>query len=132
MCNQEMELEKAKVHLETLRQIIWARYSIISTTSMLSAAILVIATFNPQLLALSLCATKILVVILLALIPISLIDFSLRLNKDATHVMKHIDPEWEKDKGNIVQRIWDASSYIYVMIITLLIGFIIYSIIKTL
>lgn len=131
MNQQELEFEATKMHMETLRQIIWARYSIISATSMLAAAILVIATFNPQLLSLSLCTTKVLVVILLALIPISLIDYSLKLSHDGNHVMMALKSTWKSKKG-FFGKLWDGSSYIYVGIVTLLILFVIYSILKTL
>ncbi|MDO8676471.1 MAG: hypothetical protein Q7K16_02365 [Candidatus Azambacteria bacterium] len=131
MNSDELQIEKIKMHMETLRQIIWSRYNIIFMTSTLAAAILVVATFNPQLICLSLHTTKILVVILLALIPITLIDYSLKLSRDANHVMVAINTKWENKKG-LFQKIWDGSSYIYVGIISLLITFVIFSILKTL
>lgn len=128
---RERELEKIKMHLETLRQIIVARYNIIFTTSVLAAGILVIATFNREILPLSLCETKILVIVLLSLIPISLIDYSLKLSNDANHIMKILGVKLE-NKKSFFRGLLDGSSYFYVGAITLCIIYIVYSIIKTL
>lgn len=136
MDQDKSEIERIKMHMETLRQIIWGRYNIIFTTSPLVAAVLVIATFNPQLMPLSPYTTKILVIILLALIPISLVDYSLKLSRDANHVLTALNKinglEIKlPNKKNLFQKIWDGSSYLYVAAISLIIIFIIFSILKT-
>lgn len=137
MNHDELKNEKIKMHMETLRQVIWCRYNIIFTTSPLVATILVIATFNPQLMPLSLHTIKILVIILLALIPISLVDYSLKLSRDANSVLKALtEISGLKIKllneKNWLQNAMDGSSYLYVVVISLFIMFIIFSISKTL
>lgn len=127
----ELEIGRINLHLETLRQSIWKRYEIVATTSTLATAILVIATFNPQLISLSLYATKILVAVLLAIIPISLIDYSIKLSQATNSALKALKALPE-DKKNFFQTLWDGSSYLYVIVITLIIGFIIFSILKNL
>ncbi|MFA7654186.1 MAG: hypothetical protein WCX97_04055 [Candidatus Magasanikbacteria bacterium] len=136
MTQDESKDEIKKMHLETLRQIIWGRYNIIFTTSPLVAAVLVIATFNPQLMPLSPNTTKILVIILLTLIPISLVDYSLKLSRDANHVLTALNKINELEiklpnKKNWFQKIWDGSSYLYVGAISLIIIFIIFSILRS-
>ena len=126
MNKDELEIEKTKIYMETLRQIILSRYNIIFTTSTLAIAFLIIATFNPQIISLSVHTIKILVVILLALIPTSLIDYSLKLSKDANHVLTALNVT--PPNKNLFKKILDGSSYIYVGIMTLLIFFIIFSI----
>ena len=123
------EWEEAKIHLETLRLIIIARYNIIFTVSMLAAAILVITTFSPEVLSISLTTKKLLVIILLAIIPVSLIDYSLKLSRDANYVMKILDIPWQ-DKRVFLKKLLDGSSYLYVAIIALIVIFVIYSIIQ--
>ena len=92
---------------------------------------MVIATFNPEILSLSLHATKILVVILLSLIPISLIDYSLKLSRDGNYVVAALNIKWENKKV-FSQKLLDGSSYFYVGVITIIIAFVIYSIITSL
>ena len=108
------------MHLETLRQLIFARYSLIPTSATIAAAVLIIASFN-GIIGITVLV-KLLIVVLLIIIPVALCDFTFKLNRDLNRVMKEFEEEQKLlDKKSRFQKILDGSNYIYVAIISIVI-----------
>ncbi len=71
-------LEKLKIHLNSLLQFLGDKARVVPVVASLSATVLVVATFNPDLLIIT-TELKIVLTILLTLIPISLLFHLLEL-----------------------------------------------------
>ena len=75
---QQEKLEKIKIHLTSLRELLGAKAGVATVISSVSAAILIVATFNPNLLPIT-RGLKIGITLLLALIPLSLLFYLLEI-----------------------------------------------------
>jgi len=75
---QQKNLETLKIHLGSLRELLGAKAGIVSVVASLSASVLVIATFNSNLLPVTV-GLRIALTILLWLIPTSLLFHLLEL-----------------------------------------------------
>lgn len=71
-------LEKLKIHLNSLLQFLGDKARVVPVVASLSATVLVVATFNPDLLTVTI-GLKVVLTILLALIPVSLLFHLLEL-----------------------------------------------------
>ena len=86
---REMNLKRLEIFHQSLRDAVLERYKLLPHISALSATLLVVATFNEKLLPLTGCV-RILLIILLALIPISLIGYVLELKHAEEHSSENI------------------------------------------
>lgn len=123
MEKHEMELERKKVSMDALKELMLARSNMILNASSLAATILVITTFSEKILPTT-PLIKILLIVLLAVIPISLIDYSIKL-KNAMAQISHrlnLNPAGEK---NFLRKIVDQSHNLYIGIITIVVFIII-------
>ena len=75
---QQEKLAKLTMHLTSLREFLGAKAGVATVVSSVSAAILIVATFNPNLLPIT-TGLKIGVTLLLTLIPISLLFYFLEI-----------------------------------------------------
>ncbi len=95
---QQEKLERFKIHLNSLWDLLGEKSSILTVISSVSAAILIIATFNPNLLPIT-TGFKIVITILLALIPTSLLFHLLEIfsaiNNTNEAIKKMIGPQKE-------------------------------------
>lgn len=76
--DQQRKLEQLKIHLSSLRGLLGDKAGVATVVSSIAAAILIIATFNPNLLPIT-TGLKIAITILLALIPTSLLFYLLEM-----------------------------------------------------
>lgn len=76
--DQERRFEQLKIHLASIRGLLGDKAGIATVVSSIAAAILIIATFNPNLLPIT-TGLKIAITVLLALIPISLLIYILEM-----------------------------------------------------
>lgn len=67
-------LKRLEIYHQSLHDSVFERYKLLPQISALSATLLVVATFNEKLLPLTGCV-RILLIILLALIPVSLVGY---------------------------------------------------------
>ena len=75
---QQEKLAKLTIHLTSLREFLGAKAAVATVISSVSAAILIVATFNPDLLPIT-TGLKIGITLLLTLIPISLLFYFLEI-----------------------------------------------------
>jgi len=125
----QMKLERLKVYLSLGEKSIWERYKILPTISTLAATLLVVATFNKELLPVT-PFIKVILAILLLLIPVSLVAFLLALHEAETHSREKIaeiteEKNWKDNikRGlqNFIPWIITAIFSIIIIIITFLI-----------
>lgn len=126
----DSDLEKKKIHLDTVKQLIFARYNTLPTIATVAAGILVIVTFNNIITVTPFL--KWLLVLLLIIIPISLFDFTLKLNRDLNYIIdKHfIDELKQLRPKNKIQDIVDGSNYIYIFLLTIIVLIIVFLIVR--
>jgi len=86
---REMNLKRLEVFHQLLHDSVFERYKLLPQISALSATLLVVATFNEKLLPLTSCV-RVLLIILLALIPISLIGYAWELKRAEEHSSENI------------------------------------------
>jgi len=86
---REMNLKRLEVFHQLLHDSVFERYKLLPQISALSATLLVVATFNEKLLPLTNCV-RVLLIILLALIPISLIGYVWELKRAEEHSFENI------------------------------------------
>ena len=86
---REMNLKRLEVFHQLLHDSVFERYKLLPQISALSATLLVVATFNEKLLPLTNCV-RVLLIILLALIPISLIGYVWELKRAEEHSSENI------------------------------------------
>jgi len=120
---REMNLKKLEVFHQLLHDSIFERYKLLPQISALSATLLVVATFNEKLLPLTDCV-RILLIVLLALIPISLIGYVWELKRAEEHSSENIKrlgdgPETVQQKQNLFTAYlpWFVTAIISVVII---------------
>ncbi len=86
----QLNLRRHAVYAEMVKNAVWERYKLLPSISSLAATLLVVATFNENLLQLT-DFVKILLAILLLLIPTSLIGFLYELNASEDHAYKKME-----------------------------------------
>jgi len=86
---REMNLKRLEVFHQLLHDSVFERYKLLPQISALSATLLVVATFNEKLLPLT-NYVRVLLIILLALIPISLIGYVWELKRAEEHSSENI------------------------------------------
>ena len=86
---REMNLKRLEIFHQSLRDAVLERYKLLPHISALSATLLVVATFNEKLLPLT-SYVRILMIILLALIPVSLIGYIWELKRAEEHSSENI------------------------------------------
>lgn len=86
---REMNLKRLEIFHQLLRNSVFERYKLLPQISALSATLLIVATFNEKLLPLT-NYVRVLLIILLALIPISLIGYLWELERAEKHSFKNI------------------------------------------
>ncbi len=84
------QISYIKSHLDILTNAISARMQILPTASTLAATLLVVATFNPQLVPLT-CLVKVLLSILLLLVPSSLWLYNYDLKRAQDKTKKYLE-----------------------------------------
>ncbi len=117
---QQAKLEQTKIHFETLRQLMLARTQVIITCTSLIAAILIVATFGETFIQ-ETETLKWTIIFLMNLIPISLFDYSFKLNKGEISTLKEIDPAKLKtlQRSPIVEQAIRRSDLLYTLLISL-------------
>lgn len=83
----ELQKEEVKLYKEILFTAVRERYAMLPTISTLSATLLVVATFNPDLIEIT-CFVKITLSILLTIIPLSLFGYLWELKKTEDKAVK--------------------------------------------
>ena len=86
---KEMNLKRLGIFHQLLHDSVFERYKLLPQISALSATLLVVATFNEKLLPLTNCV-RVLLIILLALIPVSLISYVWELKRAEGHSPENI------------------------------------------
>jgi len=86
---KEMNLKRLGIFHQLLHDSVFERYKLLPQISALSATLLVVATFNEKLLPLTGCV-RVLLIILFALIPISLIGYVWELKRAEEHSSENI------------------------------------------
>ena len=86
---KEMNLKRLGIFHQLLHDSVFERYKLLPQISALSATLLVVATFNEKLLPLTNCV-RVLLIILLALIPVSLISYAWELKRAEEHSSENI------------------------------------------
>lgn len=86
---REMNLKRLELFHQLGYDSVFERYKLLPQISALSATLLVVATFNEKLLPLTSCV-RVLLIILLALIPISLTGYLWELKRTEEHSSKNI------------------------------------------
>lgn len=101
---REMNLKRLEIFHQLLHDSVFERYKLLPQISALSATLLIVATFNEKLLPLT-NYVRALLIVLLALIPISLIGFLCELERAEEHASENIksigdDIETKKQSWN--------------------------------
>jgi len=86
---RQMKLERLKIYFGLLNTAVWERYKLLPQISALMATLLVIATFNENVLPLTSCV-RFLIIIFLILIPISIIGYLITLYRGEEIAKKNI------------------------------------------
>ena len=86
---REMNLKRLEIFHQLLHDSVFERYKLLPQISALSATLLVVATFNQELLPLTNCV-RFLLIILLVLIPISLVGYLWELERAEKHASENI------------------------------------------
>ncbi len=86
---REMNLKRLEVFHQLLHDSVFERYKLLPQISALSATLLIVATFNEKLLPLT-NYMRVLLIILLALIPVSLIGYIWELKRAEEHSSENI------------------------------------------
>ena len=113
------ELEIAKVWSNLAINSVTERYKILPLTSSLAATLLIVATFNKELIPLTIYV-KFLIAILLLLIPISIWVFLITLRKDENIARTKLE-EITKEKKESSRFLLDIFPYIATTILTIII-----------
>ncbi|MBL7022229.1 hypothetical protein ISR92_02865 [Patescibacteria group bacterium] len=95
MENRDDELKFLLLKLQALRDVVKAKSKIIPTVASLSATVLIVATFNNELLPLT-HGLKVVLSILLGLIPISVILYLIELEVATKSEVKSIEDQLGK------------------------------------
>lgn len=90
MDKKEIQWKRLKSFFDLLNKSIWERFKVLPLISSLSAMLLIIATFNKELIPLTFFV-RWLIVILLSLIPISLFGYLVELRNAENHALRRID-----------------------------------------
>ena len=120
------KMERLKIFSELGSQAVWERYKTLSTVSSLAATLLVVATFNENLIAIT-SVTKFLLTVLLSLIPICLIGFLYELHRSEVHSRQKINEIDEKEnKKEVKPGIMNYLPWLVTGILTIVILWIIF------
>ncbi len=127
---REMDLKRLEVFHQLLHDSVFERYKLLPQISALSATLLVIATFNKKLIPITNCV-RVLLIILLALIPVSLIGYIWELKRTEEHSSENIKRLRCGQETILQNQNWFTSHlpYFVVVIISIVITFIIFYII---
>jgi len=130
---QQEELERLKIHIDTLKSLLMQRVAILPIISSLSATVLIVATFNKELLPIT-NYIKLALIALLLLIPISLIIalseyyVAIKNTKEAIEKIVKINDFKETRWQKIYNRIFILYPIIGVFILSVIIIYIAFSI----
>lgn len=119
--------------MDTFRQLVGMRSSLVAVVATLAAGLLVVATFNDRLIPLT-ELVRVSLIILLALIVVALWDVLLEIHRGTNKVIAKLGVQ-EKAKrlfaeGDFLQKFQNISIYIYIPLMTIVIIFLIFSIIR--
>ena len=103
----EAEKEQFRVQKEILFTSIRARFKVLPTISALAATLLVVATFNPELISVT-TFVKVILAILLSIIPISLFGYLWELKIAEDKAVK-----WFEKYGKLNERSYFESILAY-------------------
>lgn len=95
----EAEKEQFRLHKEILFTAIRERFQALPTISALAATLLVVATFNPELILVT-TFVKVLLAILLSIIPISLFGYLWELKMAEDKAIKWFEKYGKINEGN--------------------------------
>lgn len=124
----QLKYEKLKVYWRLLETSVWERYKILPVTSSLAATLLIVATFNKELLPVT-PFIKILLAILLLLIAASLMGFLHAVRKAEIHareVIKKIEENQnlEKEKTGLLNYLPHVISWLLAIVVIIITGLI--------
>lgn len=126
---------KTKYFLDKCWELIFEKNKIIILVIQLIIALLVIASFNEKIIPISSVShIKFLIIFLLALTPIMLIDYTLKLSDGINSLEKALNTPNVSNKP-LYKKILDGSNYLYtviiIIVIDIIIGVIAQSLMKT-
>lgn len=120
MINKEAEKEQFRVHKEILFTAIRERFQVLPTISALAATLLVVATFNPELILVT-TFVKVILAILLLIIPFSLFGYLWELKKAEDKAIKWFERFGELDKRSHFETILAYLPWIMFCVLSLMI-----------